>query len=485
MPNDKTNLLALPYMAAAQAQKHVTHNEALRLLDALVQLSVKSATVAAAPTSPAEGDRYLVPSGGGGAFAGQAGKLAVWQDAAWSFLSPNPGWLAYILDVSTLRYFDGAAWQAVCAIPASIPSLGINASADATNRLAVSAVATLLNHAGNGHQLKLNKATTSDTASILYQTGFSGRAELGLTGDDGFHFKVSADGATWREALTIDRTSGVVAFPQGMTSQAISQNLLINGDFLINQRVFTGGALGAGQYGFDRWKAGASGATLSRSGLIVTLGAGSISQVIEPALFGEISLASRTLTLSAATLSGGTIAVSLGSASGTLGASQSLTLTLGSSDTGNLTLALSIAAGTPAFSRFRLEIGAVATSWTARPATIEMILCQRYFETSVPAGQSPATYAPGPGNGSIYAAATTSGGSVTQLRYLVPKRISPTVTIRDGAANANKISVYNGAWVNNYAFTGALGATDKGLSLQQNNANVYNISFDFTADAEL
>jgi hypothetical protein len=32
--------LALPLMAAAQAQKHVTHNEALRLLDGLVQGTV-------------------------------------------------------------------------------------------------------------------------------------------------------------------------------------------------------------------------------------------------------------------------------------------------------------------------------------------------------------------------------------------------------------------------------------------------------------
>ena len=32
--------LLLPYILAAQAQKHVTHNEAIRLLDAVVQLSV-------------------------------------------------------------------------------------------------------------------------------------------------------------------------------------------------------------------------------------------------------------------------------------------------------------------------------------------------------------------------------------------------------------------------------------------------------------
>lgn len=41
--------LALPYLAAGQAQKHVTVNEALRLLDALVQAAVESAALSAPP----------------------------------------------------------------------------------------------------------------------------------------------------------------------------------------------------------------------------------------------------------------------------------------------------------------------------------------------------------------------------------------------------------------------------------------------------
>ncbi len=39
-----TTHLQLPYLAAAQAQKHITHNEALRLLDAMVQLAVLDRT---------------------------------------------------------------------------------------------------------------------------------------------------------------------------------------------------------------------------------------------------------------------------------------------------------------------------------------------------------------------------------------------------------------------------------------------------------
>jgi hypothetical protein len=93
------------------------------------------------------------------------------------------------------------------------PLVGINATADTTNRLSLSSPASLFNHEGAGHQLKLNKHAATDTGSVLFQTNFSGRAELGLAGDDDCHVKVSANGSTWHEAMVIDRTSGNVSFP--------------------------------------------------------------------------------------------------------------------------------------------------------------------------------------------------------------------------------------------------------------------------------
>ena len=64
---DTTPNLALPYILASQAQKHVTHNEAIRALDALVQISVKDRDLAAPPGAPAEGDRYIVAAAATGA----------------------------------------------------------------------------------------------------------------------------------------------------------------------------------------------------------------------------------------------------------------------------------------------------------------------------------------------------------------------------------------------------------------------------------
>ncbi len=148
--SDNSAKLSLPYLQASQAQKHVTHNEALRILDSVVQLSVLAADQTDPPATPADGDRYLLPAGATGVWAGEDGKIAVWNDAAWSFLAPpNSGWLAWVEAVDQLHAYDGTDWvQAGGAGDLqNLDHVGINTTADATNRLAVSAPPnTLLTH---------------------------------------------------------------------------------------------------------------------------------------------------------------------------------------------------------------------------------------------------------------------------------------------------------------------------------------------------
>ncbi len=211
---DETSNLFLPYILAAQAQKHVTHNEALRKLDALVQISVTDRDLAAAPAAPLEGARYIVAAAPTGVWAGHAGKIAAWQDGAWAFYQPRQGWLAWIEDEGIAVVFNGTAWTAIGGGSVNpTPLVGINATADTTNRLSLSSPASLFNHAGAGHQAKINKNAAADTASLLFQTNFSGRAELGTSGTDDFSFKVSADGSTWFNAILINRANGAVSFP--------------------------------------------------------------------------------------------------------------------------------------------------------------------------------------------------------------------------------------------------------------------------------
>jgi hypothetical protein len=207
---DSPNLI-LPYLAAAQAQKHVTHNEALSLLDGLVQLAVASRATATPPPTPVDGVRYLVPAAATGEWVGSAGKIALRMEGAWRYIAPVEGFVLWVADEDKFLAFNGAIWAEVGgAAPTTLPLLGINATADATNKLSVSSSAILLNNIGNGVQVKLNKNTVADTASLLFQTGFSGRAEMGTVGDDDFHFKVSADGSTFREAIVVQAASGRV-----------------------------------------------------------------------------------------------------------------------------------------------------------------------------------------------------------------------------------------------------------------------------------
>ncbi|MEP9352035.1 DUF2793 domain-containing protein [Xanthobacter sp. KR7-65] len=109
MPDQSANL-ALPYMAAAQAQKHVTHNEAIRRLDAFVQLVLESATATAPPPTPEEGARWFVPAGATGAFAGHDGTIAAFEAGVFDFLPLAAGFLAFIRDEGRLALFDGGAF---------------------------------------------------------------------------------------------------------------------------------------------------------------------------------------------------------------------------------------------------------------------------------------------------------------------------------------------------------------------------------------
>ncbi len=104
-----TPQLQLPLLASAQAQKHVTVNEALVRLDALTHPIAISATVAT-PPSAVDGDAYIVPIDAIGVWAGQGGSLAVFDNGGWLFLSPRPGWRVWVDDVSDYSTFVSGRW---------------------------------------------------------------------------------------------------------------------------------------------------------------------------------------------------------------------------------------------------------------------------------------------------------------------------------------------------------------------------------------
>lgn len=203
--SEQTSRLALPYILPSQAQKHVTHNEALQKLDAITQLVVR-AELTTPPQVPEEGDCFLIATGAAGIWTQRAGQIAVWQDLAWTYISPAQGWRAWFANTSRVKVLHNGEWrEAPLPATASFEQLGVNATADSVNRLAVSSSASLFTNAssGGGHQIKVNKSSAADTASLLFQSGWSGRAEMGLAGNDSFAIKTSPDGSNWKTALAV------------------------------------------------------------------------------------------------------------------------------------------------------------------------------------------------------------------------------------------------------------------------------------------
>ncbi|MBV1702654.1 MAG: DUF2793 domain-containing protein [Hyphomicrobiales bacterium] len=370
----QTDHLGLPFIDAAQAQKHITHNDGLNLLDILVHLSVAERGVTAPPPGPVEGLRLLLGTGATGSFAGHDGTIAAFQDGAWRFVSPVAGWRLYCEAESAFLLFNGSVWSDLAASLKNlqnIANLGIGTTANAQNPLAValnSALFTALAPANGGSgdlRMVLNKSGAANTVSQLYQDNYSGRAETGLAGNDHFHIKVSADGNVWREAINIDPATGFVGFPSGATHSWV--NRVINGNFAINQRGYvSGAALAAGAYAHDRWRAGAAGAsytfTQGQSDTQINITSGSLQQIVEGAMFEG-----GTFTLSWA-------GTSLGSING--GTPSPSPITVAALAAGaNVTLEFAV--GTLGLAQW--ETGTLASPMARRSLTSEQMLCWRYF----------------------------------------------------------------------------------------------------------
>lgn len=230
--------LGLPFLEAGQAQKHVTLNDALRVLDAVTQLAVIDVRNAP-PGSPDDGARHIVSTSPSGAFSGHANEVAAYQDGAWMFFSPRTGWRAWNVDEETLLVWTGSAWTAFSAgegggegggfDPDDVSHLFINGAEpeEASVKLAVRANDVLLHaleaaDSGTGDmRLQVSKEGSGDTASVFFASNFSGRAEFGLVESDAFTLKVSSDGSAWSESLVADPATGVVRLPQNDVAEIV------------------------------------------------------------------------------------------------------------------------------------------------------------------------------------------------------------------------------------------------------------------------
>ena len=314
MSDDQTARLGLPYLAAGQMQKHVTLNEALTRLDVLAQTAVISRSRADQPGDPSDGDLYILPADAtGGAWGGRpAGALMRFEAGSWSAVPAPEGMAAVVIDEAGLLARLDGDWAPLGGTPTELQSLtrlGLGTTADATNPFSAKLNKALWTARGTGEggdgdlRYTLNKSAAGNTLSLLFQSGWSGRAELGLVGNDDLTLKVSPNGAAWTDVMVVEAATGVARFPKGC-GRAETTALTANGSWTppawarwVAASVIGGGGGGGG--GLMGW------AGLARFGGGGG-GAGGISQAILPASAVSAGLAAVIGAGGAgATLSGG------------------------------------------------------------------------------------------------------------------------------------------------------------------------------------
>jgi len=155
---EETARLGLPLLHPGQAQKEMTHNEALGLLDLVVAPRVLGVDAFDPPEDPAPGDCWLLGDSPSGDWTGHAGAIAGWTEGGWRFLTPFEGLTLWLDDATGHIVFTGGAWvagrsrgrlyvdgmQVVGPRAAAIAAPGGGTVADVEARTAVSAILAAL-----------------------------------------------------------------------------------------------------------------------------------------------------------------------------------------------------------------------------------------------------------------------------------------------------------------------------------------------------
>lgn len=106
-----TARLAMPLLAAGQAGKELTHNEALARLDMLVQPAVEAIGTNNPPAAPLAGQCWVVGTTPTGAWDGHGSALAGWTDGGWRFVMPREGFSAWCISTAKPIAYHNGLWQ--------------------------------------------------------------------------------------------------------------------------------------------------------------------------------------------------------------------------------------------------------------------------------------------------------------------------------------------------------------------------------------
>ena len=135
---------AMPLLFAAQAQKEITHNEALVLIDALLSGCVAGMVSDPGTLDPGEGNVWIVGPSPVGAWSGHAANLAIFTAGGWRFAPAVAGLRMYDRADTIVRTFADGAWQT----PVSIADPAGGAVVDGEARAILAALLSALRAAG-------------------------------------------------------------------------------------------------------------------------------------------------------------------------------------------------------------------------------------------------------------------------------------------------------------------------------------------------
>lgn len=137
-----TSQFAFPLLSVGQAQKEFFINQALSVIDIVLQRAVDG-SAAAPPAEPDTGSCYRILPDAVAEWAGHDGEIALWIGGAWHFLPPFQGMSVFDRGAGTISYFN-AGWHA--AIEPALPTGGETVDAEA--RVAVTEIVAALRTAG-------------------------------------------------------------------------------------------------------------------------------------------------------------------------------------------------------------------------------------------------------------------------------------------------------------------------------------------------
>lgn len=108
---DTSDRYALPFIAAGQAQKELTHNEAVNRIDTLLHLSVLSLSLSAPPPDAAPGNAWIVGAAATGAWSGHTTEIVSFDEGGWRFVVPVAGCLAWVIDLGVFAIWTNNSWM--------------------------------------------------------------------------------------------------------------------------------------------------------------------------------------------------------------------------------------------------------------------------------------------------------------------------------------------------------------------------------------